>query len=127
MSFSPGGSHHRVALKDVAVIVRIGIADWERHKPQRLLVDVEMFRAAGAFTGKSIADCINYDEVFRFITEEWPKRPHTDLLETLVEELVAACFRDKTVAACRVAIRKPDVYDGQAVPGVEFYRVRSES
>ena len=34
------------------------------------------------------------------------------------------CFEDARVEACRVALRKPDVYDGRAVPVVEVYRLR---
>jgi len=86
---------------------------------------VEMFRHRDAFTGSGVADCIDYDRVYGHITGRWtPARAHVDLLEQLLEELVAVCFEDARVEACRVALRKPDVYDGRAIPVVEVYRLR---
>ena len=58
-------SYERVALEDVAVELQVGVSDWECSpgKAQRLLVTVEMFRHRGAFSGASLADCIDYDRV----------------------------------------------------------------
>jgi FolB domain-containing protein len=122
-------SYERVALEDLTVELQVGINPWERTpgKAQRLLVTVEMFRHRGAFSGTSVADCIDYDRVYGHIAAHWtPARAHTDLLEPLLEELVAVCFEDVRVEACRVAIRKPHVYNGHAVPAVEVYRLRSD-
>ena len=122
-------SYERVALEDLAVELQVGISDWERApgKTQRLLVTVEMFRHRGALTGSSLADCIDYDRVYSHLARRWtPTRGHVDLLEPLLEELVALCFEDARVEACRVAIRKPHVFDGRAVPVVEVYRLRSD-
>jgi FolB domain-containing protein len=122
-------SYERVALEDLAVELAVGIDSWERApgKTQRLLVTVEMFRHRGAFTGSRIADCLDYDRVHRHVAARWtPGRAHADLLEPLLEELVAVCFEDARVEACRVAIRKPHVYNGRAVPVVEVYRLRSD-
>ena len=122
-------SYERVALEDLTVELQVGINPWERApgKAQRLLVTVEMFRHRGAFTGASVADCIDYDRVHTHVAARWtPERAHVDLLESLLEELVAVCFEDARVEACRVAIRKPHVYNGHAVPAVEVYRLRSD-
>jgi len=120
-------SYERVALEDLAVELQVGINQWERvpGRAQRLLVTVEMFRHRDAFSGSSVADCIDYDRVYSHIAAHWrPARAHVDLLEQLLEELVALCLEDARVEACRVAIRKPEVYEGRAVPLVEVYRFR---
>jgi dihydroneopterin aldolase len=122
-------SYERVALEDLTVELQVGINQWERApgKAQRLLVTVEMFRHRGAFTGASVADCLDYDRVYSHIAARWtPARAHIDLLEQLLEELVAVCFEDARVEACRVAIRKLHVYNGRAVPAVEVYRLRPD-
>ncbi len=115
----------RVSLEGIAVEARVGVADWERHpdRRQRLLVDVEMTRPEWE-APRSLDDCIDYDRVYAHVTSEWPNRPHTDLLETLVDELLELCLRDPKVAWCRVRVRKPDVYNGRAVPVVEAARER---
>jgi 7,8-dihydroneopterin aldolase/epimerase/oxygenase len=122
-------SYERVALEDLTIELQVGVNQWERApgKAQRLLVSVEMFRHRGPFRGKSVADCINYDRVYSHIVRHWtPARAHIDLLEPLLEELIALCFEDARVEACRVAIRKPHVYNGHAVPVVEVYRLRAD-
>jgi dihydroneopterin aldolase len=122
-------SYERVALEDLAVEIQVGVSDWERTpgKAQRLLITIEMFRHRGAFSGRSLADCIDYGRVYRHVTERWtPARAHVDLLEQLLEELVVVCLEDTRVEACRIAIRKPHVYNGRAVPLVEVYRLRSD-
>jgi dihydroneopterin aldolase len=52
-------------------------------------------------------------------------RPHTLLLETLLEELVSICLIDAKVEACRVSIVQPDIFNAAAAAGVEVYRVRA--
>jgi dihydroneopterin aldolase len=123
-------NYERVALEDLEVELKVGVSDWEQTpgKAQRLLITVEMFRHRGAFAGSSLADCIDYGRVYRQVVERWtPARAHVDLLEQLLEELVAVCFEDARVEACRIAIRKPHVFNARAVPLVEVYRLRSDS
>ena len=43
----------------------------------------------------------------------------------LADELAEVCLADERVEACRVVIRKPEVYPGSAVPEITVYRVRS--
>ncbi len=66
---------------------------------------------------------IDYDPI-RDALKAWPSRPHTDLLETLVDELVGLCFRHPAVQACRVSVLKPDIFNEAAAVGVEVYRRR---
>jgi 7,8-dihydroneopterin aldolase/epimerase/oxygenase len=125
--WDPAQSYERVALEDVAVEIPVGLKDWERvpGKSQRLLVTVELFRHRGALSEPTLAECLDYGRLARHLLETWtPARPHTPLLESLIEELVDLCLADPRVEACRVAIRKPHVYNGRAVPLVEVYRLR---
>ena len=113
--------HVRVVLKDVAVDVSVGLHPWERHpeRPTRLLINVEMFAgwplSQGAF--------IDYDSVRDHI-RNWAGRPHVELLETLAEEVIAACFALPAVEACRVRVEKPQVFPEAAGAGVEIFRRR---
>ena len=110
-------SYVRVMLKDVQTEAQVGLHAWERHpeRPARLLVSVEMFARAAVF--------LDYDPV-RAAIRAWPGRPHTDLLETLAEEVIAVCFTDDRVEACRVCVVKPDIFNEAGAAGVEFYRLR---
>jgi dihydroneopterin aldolase len=111
-----GRNYVRVVLRDVQAEAHVGLHAWERHpeRPSRLLVNVEMFAHSGF---------VDYDPV-RAAIRGWPQRGHTDLLETLAEELVGLCFANDLVRACRVSVMKPDIFNEVAAAGVEFYRVR---
>ena len=117
-------SHECLALRDVRVHVHVGVHAWEHGRPQLLSVDVELYRRRGRFDGTSLADCLDYDRIHDHLRLEWPARPHTELLESLAEDLVAQCLADPRVDACRVVIRKPEVYPGSAVPELVVYRLR---
>ncbi len=118
--WDPTRNYVRVILRDVQTQAHVGLHPWERHpeRPTRLLVNIEMF--AHAEPGSTFID---YDPV-RSAIQTWPARPHTDLLETLAEELATLCLADPRVQACRVSVVKPDVFNEAAAAGVEFYRVR---
>lgn len=118
-----------VVLHDVEVEAHVGLHPWEQHpeRPSRLLVTVEMFAhlARGRAVG-SARPLIDYDRVHNGL-RGWSSRPHTPLLETLAEEVVALCLGDPAVEACRVSIVKPDIFNDAAGAGVEIYRVRPRS
>ena len=119
----------RVALHDVEVEAHVGLHPWEQHpeRPSRLLVTVEMFAHLGrAHAAGHAKPFIDYDRV-RNGLRGWAARPHTPLLETLAEEVAALCFGDPAVAACRVSVVKPDIFNDAAGAGVEIYRVRPRS
>jgi len=117
-------NYQKASLRGVEVKVGIGIHDWERKKKQRISVDLDLFSFKGVFKGKKITDCIDYDRPYYHIIEQWPRRKHVELVETLAEELVAFCLKIKGVDAVRVEIRKPDVYKGRGMPGIEFFRLK---
>jgi dihydroneopterin aldolase len=121
--WDPNCSHVRVLLRNVQTEAHVGLHPWERHpeRATRLLVNVEMFAPTRP---EAPAGFIDYDHI-RNAIQTWPTRPHTDLLETLAEELVALCFSIPAVRACRVSVVKPDIFNEAEAAGVEFFRVRA--
>ena len=116
----------RMIIKDLVTEVRLGLHPWERHpeKPQRVVVNVELFAAPSRAKFKDVSSVVDYDHI-REALKKWPRRKHTVFIETLLDELVTLCFKDKRVKAARVSIFKPDIYNEAAGAGVEVYRVRS--
>ena len=115
----------RMMIRDLVTEVRLGLHPWERHpeKPQRIVVNVELFAAPRSAKYKDVSAVVDYDYI-RNALKKWPRRKHTVFIETLLDELVKLCFRDKRVMAARVSIFKPDIYNEAAGAGVEIYRVR---
>jgi 7,8-dihydroneopterin aldolase/epimerase/oxygenase len=111
-------------LRGVRTEAHVGRHAWERHaeRPTRLIVDVDMLAPTEGPAGDA-GPFINYD-VVRDALRAWPGRPHTDLLETLAEELIGLCFSIPAVQACRVSVQKPDIFNEADAAGVELFRVR---
>ena len=118
-------SYHVTELRDVLIRAKIGMAEFEQHPGhyQRLLVSAELFRHGGPNPAERLDECMDYSPIYRFILG-WVQRPHTNLLEPLAEELIEVCFRDESVEACRVSLRKPDIYHNARSAGISIYRRR---
>jgi 7,8-dihydroneopterin aldolase/epimerase/oxygenase len=117
----------RMMIRDLVTEVRLGLHPWERHpeKPQRIVVNVELYATPVARAYKDVSAVVDYDYI-RVALKKWPRRKHTVFIETLLDELVKLCFKDKRVEACRVSIFKPDIYNEAAGAGVEVYRIRGK-
>jgi dihydroneopterin aldolase len=121
------GGYARMMVRDLVTHVRLGVHAHERvpDRPQRIIVNVEMFSdGMSHLAGEGLASVVDYDPIHSAIAA-WEGRPHVLLIETLLEELIALCFRDARVRACKVSIAKPDIYDAAAAAGVEIYRIRN--
>ena len=125
--FSAERSYHVTELRDILIRAKVGVADFERHPGhyQRLLVSAELFRHGGPNPAPGLEQCMDYDPIYQFVLS-WEQRPHTDLLEHLAEELIDVCFRDASVEACRVSLKKPDIYHNTGSAGITLYRLRAD-
>ena len=116
----------RIILQNVAVTARVGLASWERERSQRLIVNIELYAGSqdylGDVTNESIIDyCPIYDRI-----QNWRTRAHTDLIETLVRDLLSACFDCPQVVACKVSVAKPEVFDQAQAAGAEVFMHRRD-
>lgn len=114
-----------IFVKNLETTVRIGIHRHEK-TAQRLRVsaDIEMLYAQPPQT---IADCFNYDHIYRLVCEEWPKGAHVDLLETLAVDFLNYVFTmDSRVDSAKVRIAKPDIFAEAEEVGVETRWTRED-
>ena len=108
--------------------VRIGVHEFERHKPQRLWFDVDLcvrLQHAGA-ARDDIAHTLDYDFVRELIAQA-VGRQHHELQETLCDEVLALMLEHPRVRAARVSTEKPDVYPDCAAVGVEVFGIKETS
>ncbi|MGE0152182.1 MAG: dihydroneopterin aldolase [Reyranellaceae bacterium] len=117
-----GGEIRRLFLRNLALPASIGIHKAEREARQRLLINVELFLASQPDADDDIDRVLDYDQVRAGIGRLVEAR-HYNLQETLVEEIVALCFRHPGVLAVRVSTEKPDVYPDCDGVGYEVFRV----
>lgn len=127
MLWDPAADYQKVAVRNLVVALGIGVYGHEHGRSQRVQVDIELFRHAGRLAGVRLEDCIDYDRLHHFLTEDLPRRPHFKLLEVVAEEIAGFALLDTRVEACRVVLRKLDVYVGGASPELEVYRRRADA
>lgn len=100
----------RFFLTGIETTCSIGIHDFERAAPQRVLVDVEVLLAADKEPAADhIDDALNYDDIRQTVVDIAKSR-HFDLQETLARTVFDAVRSMKTVIGVRVRTAKPDVY-----------------
>ena len=104
----------RFLLTGIETTCSIGIHDFERAAPQRVLVDVEVLLAADKEPeADHIDDALNYDDIRQTVVDIAESR-HFDLQETLARTVFDAVRTMKTVTGVRVRTAKPDVYQDVA-------------
>jgi len=100
----------RFFLTGIETTCSIGIHDFERVAPQRVLIDVEVLLAAeNEPAADHIDDALNYDEIRQTVVDIAESR-HFDLQETLARSVFDAVRAMNTVTGLRVRTAKPDVY-----------------
>lgn len=116
--------YQSLSLRNVRVDIRIGAFSAERNTSQPVEVDVILLRRHAGYHGEGLDGCLDYSRIYDYLTKDWPGRDHQDLLEQWAEDLVQFCLEDPKVEACRIKIRKPDIYPGSAFPEIEVLRHR---
>lgn len=110
----------KVVLEDLVLDVEIGFHAFEIGRPQRLLINVEVWLEEGAFAATdAVGDAWDYDHLRSGIVALARAR-RFNLQETLVRAIYALVAARRGVTGLRVASRKPDVYPDCAGVGVEL-------
>jgi dihydroneopterin aldolase len=116
------GAARCIFIADLDVACRIGIHDFERAGPQRVLVNVELYLdPAGAPARDRIEDAVDYDGLREGIVRIAGSR-HFELQETLAGEIMDLCLSLPGAIAALVSTEKPDVYPDTRAVGYALFR-----
>lgn len=100
----------RIMLRGFAVEASIGVHEFEKAGPQRLLIDIELYLASCAAPARDeLGAVLDYD-FLREKTRALLARRHYALQESLAHDIATFCLADPAIAAVTVQTRKPDVY-----------------
>lgn len=116
-------SYISVFVRDMRVSVRIGLLETEKNAPQPLDVSVELFAAPDYLAQSLAGDIIDYSKLYDFIAA-WEIRPHTELLETLAQDLLAFGFEFPAVRAVKLSLAKPEIFDKTQQAGIQIFMQR---
>lgn len=115
----------RLFLRNHTVDVRIGAHDFEKHAPQRIVFNVELFvpYSASTPTQDDLAEVVDYDFIREVIAKRVAKG-HIVLQETLCDDLMRELISHPQVQAVRLSSCKPDVYPDCEAVGVEIFQIK---
>lgn len=115
---------HKVFLRELVVDTAIGVHAHEHGRTQRVAVNADVFLAPrGQPHGDDLHNVFDYDQLRNGI-EELAARPHINLQETLVEDIMSLCLGFDEVLGARVSTEKLDVYPNCAGVGYEMVRFK---
>jgi dihydroneopterin aldolase len=110
----------KLFLTDFAVQANIGIHDFEKAGPQRLLISVEIeVEVPVPPSSDEIEAVLDYEFLRSGILDLLTDR-HFNLQETLCREIIAMIAGHATVKSAVVSTRKPDVYPDCGAVGVSL-------
>ena len=119
-------SHVKIFLDSVEIPLKIGIFEHEQNVAQRVVVDAELYADPATYLREVNLDTIiDYGLVYERI-QSWAERPQVQLIEDYLKELTALCFDFENVIACKVSIKKADVFGQDQGAGVELFTTRQD-
>ena len=114
----------QVFIKDLLVRGIIGINDWEREKPQDILINIIMSAdLSKAGETDDISDSINY----RTISKKAQAKAESArrlTVEALAADIAKICLNEPGVLKVRVKVEKPNAARFARSVGVEIERSR---
>jgi FolB domain-containing protein len=116
----------KILIKDLLLRGIIGLNDWEREKPQDILINLVLFtdtRAAGV--SDNPADILNYSTVTKTIIAYVESSRHY-LVEALAAAIARLCVVDYGAERVIVRVEKPGALRFAQSVGVEIERERSD-
>lgn len=109
---------YSITLENIECQLRVGLFDHEKINPQRVIIHIECSAKQPDFITPD--NVVRYDTIF-YLIKEWEKKPHTELLETIAANLVSEIMRtDENIINCALTIKKPDIFNGMALPGITW-------
>jgi 7,8-dihydroneopterin aldolase/epimerase/oxygenase len=120
----PESGRRMVFVRDLEIVVSIGVLAHEKRYEQRVLISVELV-VHDAYDGKSdrLEHVLDYSRVIDGITL-LVQGEHFNLLETMAERVAQHCLADPCVESVRVRIEKPDIMPSCRSVGIEIERRR---
>jgi FolB domain-containing protein len=112
----------QVIIRDLIARGIIGINNWEREKPQEILINLTLFadlRAAGQ--NDDITDSVNYRTVAKKVLAHAESAGRLTV-EALAADLARICLAEPGVLKARVRVEKPGAVRFARSVGVEIER-----
>ncbi len=118
----------RLFLRNFQVMSNIGVHDFEKRAEQRVLFNVELYVPLADSTPKDdeLHEVLDYDFIRDTIVQRL-SQGHTQLQETLCDDIARTLLAHPKVRAVQVSTQKPDVYPDCDAVGVEVLHFKERA
>ena len=117
----------KITIKNILARGIIGVNDWEREKPQDILITVDLYAAnRDATAPDDIKECVDYSDVVKKVIKH-AENSKRYTLEALAEDIAELCLEDPRVLKTTVRVEKPGAVRFTQSVGVEIERMRGIS
>lgn len=114
-----------IFLEQVAVQTKLGVPEWERLKPQTIILDIEIgYDLSKSCLSDAIEDTIDYGQVVNRIRETLTEKSFK-LVEALAEHLCQLILKEFQAEHIKIKVAKPAVLPNLKSLGVIVMRSKS--
>ena len=115
----------KIFIKDLVARGIIGVNDWEREKPQEILINITVFTDThAAAESDDLADCVDYRALAKK-AQHYAETAARFTVEALANDLAEICLDQKGVEKAIVRVEKPGAVRFSKSVGVEIERAKS--
>lgn len=126
MTSSADNEMDRVLITDLVARGIIGVNDWEREKPQEILINIELGAdLSRAGQSDDLAHTVNYRTITKAVLAH-AETAGRFTVEALAEDIARICLEEAAVIKVRVRVEKPAAVRFARSVGVEILRQRKE-
>lgn len=116
----------QVFIKDLTARGIIGINEWEREKPQEILINIVLYTdLSRAGETDNLTESIDYRKIAKSALRHAESAKRLTV-EALAYDIVKLCLEDPAVLKARVRVEKPGAVRFSRSVGVEIERERSD-
>jgi 7,8-dihydroneopterin aldolase/epimerase/oxygenase len=119
-------SYRLIRLKNMNVDAAVGAHDHEKNRLQLMIFNIDVYVPLDKTSPKSdaLAEVFDYD-VLRTIVFDVLKQGHIQLLETIIDQVMARVLALPLVVAARVEAQKPTIFEDCESVGIEIFKIKS--
>jgi FolB domain-containing protein len=116
----------KIIISDLSARGIIGINDWEREKPQEILINIVLYADLHqAGQSDDIADCVNYRTAAKKVQQHAETAARLTV-EALAADIARLCLQEPGVEKVNVRVEKPGAVRFARSVGVEIERTQAD-
>ena len=116
----------QVSINDLIARGIIGVNEWEREKPQEILINIVLFADLHkAGSSDNIQDSVNYRTVAKMVLAH-AETAQRQTVEALAADIARLCLEQPGVQQARVRVEKPGAVRFSRTVGIEIERSRED-